>query len=82
MKKLMILGAEKILKLPYIHCNQLKNLKLGMTNSKKNLDKTARFCIILSADSAEQFNLRAEFVKNTLRVKVLTNTGTANIIWN
>ncbi len=73
-------GIEEIKALPYVGRHQLDKLHTGLRIGKAT-DKTSRFALILSADSREEFDRRAEFIKRTLNVKTFREGKELSPIW-
>ena len=76
-----ITGIEEVVAQPYVHHNNLEHLIVGK-RVKKNTDKTSRFFMVLEADSAEEMEARFNWIKQTLKVVVITDHKTQEgIIW-
>lgn len=76
-----ITGIEEVVAQPYVHHNNLEHLIVGK-RVKKNTDKTSRFFMVLEADSAEEMEARFNWIKQTLKIVVITDHKTQEgIIW-
>ena len=76
-----ITGIEEVVAQPYVHHNNLEHLIVGK-RVKKNTDKTSRFFMVLEADSAGEMEARFNWIKQTLKIVVITDHKTQEgIIW-
>ena len=74
-------GMREVQELPYVHRNQLDELKQGMVNTGGMSDKTTRLAIIVSGATREELNARMQTVRDMLRVEVETEDGIKGLIW-
>lgn len=74
-------NVKKVVSMPFTHRNNLENLYLGM-KTKSYKDKTGRYFIVISGTNPEILMSNVEAVKNTLKIKVKTNSGIKGPIWN
>jgi len=73
-------GVEKVKKLPYVHSHLLHKISPGLKTQPLR-DKTARFTIVLSADSRKELEERMEYIRSLLHIKVQTEDGIKDPIW-
>ena len=74
-------GMREVQELPFVHRNQLDELKQGMVNTGGMSDKTTRLAIIVSGATREELNARMQTVRDMLRVEVETEDGIKGLIW-
>lgn len=73
-------GIEEVLSLPFVHRNLLRNIKIG-TKTEFHLDKTARYCMIVSAKNLKELEERMDKIKNLLKIEVFDGENIKEIIW-
>ncbi len=73
-------GVDEVLSLPYVHRNLLKDIHVGMT-THNTIDKTSRYCIIVSAKNHIQLEQRMSEIRNRLHIKCQTSEGIKLPIW-
>ncbi len=77
-----VIGVEQIATLPYIHHHNLSFIEKGKI-IHKNIDKTSRFFMVLSAKNEIEINKHIEDVQSILQITVKTEHNTTEgIIWN
>ena len=67
-------GLEKIMKLPYIHRNNINIFSCGM-KTLPILDKGSRGFMVVTADSYEQLQKRINYIRSTLHIMTETENG-------
>lgn len=76
-----ISGIENVIKLPYTYHNNFETLRVGSV-VKKNIDKTSRYFIILTASNHEELMERREEIKQLINIDVKNIDGTIKgVIW-
>jgi len=74
-------GIDVVEGLPFTHRNNLSRLFVGK-NIVKNIDKTSRFFIIISAKSHDELEHRIAIIKSELRIEVFSEEyGIRGPIW-
>ena len=75
-------GIDQVINLPYTHHNNLDTLFVGK-ESKKNIDKTSRYFVILEGKNHEELMNRRSEIQNLIKVDVIGEDGTVrDIIWD
>lgn len=75
-------GVDVVLQLPYVRQTNLAMLNVGRI-CHENTDKTSRFFIVLEAKNNEDMDVNISFIRQTLKVIVVTDEGEEQgIIWN
>ncbi len=73
-------GVQDIEKLPYVRSNLLSDIHVG-DNVAFHYDKTARYSIIVVADSHDDFAKKREYIKSILKITVQDGSECRGIIW-
>lgn len=74
-------GIEEVINQPFIYHNNLSALTVGKI-IKKNTDKTSRFFMVLEADSMQEMNDKIGWIRQTLKVEVMSHKQKLEgIIW-
>lgn len=77
-----VTGAEQVLQLPYVRRTQLGNIRPGMKVGR-NTNKTSRIAMIITADSAGQWEQRTQLIRDMLHVRSEAEDGSIqDIIWD
>lgn len=74
-------GVQLVASMPFVDKHHLDNIKVDMQTEAFS-DKTARYAIILSADSRKELLKRIDWIKAQLNIKVQTDCGIKGPIWN
>ncbi|MDE6788504.1 MAG: ATP-grasp domain-containing protein [Ruminococcus sp.] len=67
-------GLEEVIKLPYIHRNNLNQFSCGM-KTLPILDKSSRGFMVITAESYEQLQERINYIRSSIRVMTETENG-------
>ena len=74
-------GVSEVLALPYVHHNNLDALYTGK-HIGRNIDKTSRYFLIMSAADRAELDKRISTVHNLLQVTVNTGQENKGIVWD
>ena len=74
-------GIEEVKALPFVHSNQLDEIKVGTETKGSHTDKTSRLAIIITAPDQKTWYERQAMIREMLKVEVENEEGICGLIW-